>query len=388
MRYYVEPTGTGTSTNHWSLGLTGDLVTTVAAILAAPSRGGDEIWAKQGQYNLANPLSIVGNTEPLSIYGNFAGTELTLCDRNANIDSLQYPTFFQQPSILDGGGGNTVIQMYQASVCRIDGFVIRNGNAGAWITSSLDGGGAYVYSSSNIWFENIVFMDNQAGDNGGGVYASAVRSLMVKNSIFFNNVANSANEGGGGINVMNCGVNTLLINLLFNKNQAANGNGDAIYLNNNSDSVKIINNTIADNTTSGSSVYCKSNQQNVEIYNSILYPDILDNDPVSPSNIMVDYCFLNQTNFPSVNNIYPTPARPVDPYFVNQASLAAGGDYHLQINPPYPNTSLCIDSGRIGYFFPFSNTDLEGNPRFVDRGINPPPLPLFRMIDRGAFEVQ
>jgi len=385
MRYFVEPNAPAGTVGGNTWASAGELVATVAAVIAAPSPGGDEIWCLQGNYNLAgNPLNIINtamrNIEPLSIYGCFAGWENTLCDRNANINSLQYPTFFQHPSILDGGGVNRIINMDNVSVYRIDGFIIQNGN------EASDGGGVQVVSSSNIWFENIVFMDNVAGGNGGGLYARSVRSLMIKNSIFFHNTANGA-IGGGGIYANSGGVNTLLINLLFNENQAANGNGDAIYLNNNVDNVKIINNTIVDNTTSNSSVYCMGSNQNVGIYNSIFYPDILDNSSTSPSNIIVDYCLLNQTNFPSINNIYPTPASPVNPYFVNQASLASGGDYHLQINPPFPNTSPCIDSGYMGHFFPFSDTDLEGNPRFIDNGVNPPP-PLFRMIDRGAFEVQ
>jgi len=385
MRYYVEPTGTGTSTNHWSLGLTGDLVATVAAVLAAPSRGGDEIWAKQGQYNLVTPLVINNNSEPLSIYGSFAGTEQFLCERNANIDSTQYPTFFQNPSILDGVAVNRVIEIQNANVCRIDGFIIQRGRA---MTADMgfNGGGVYVNASNNLCFENIVFFNNQAQNFGGGIFTNDWRNVIIKNSIFLRDVATN-----GGALYLDNAINTLLVNVLFNDNQVdVNGDGAAIYAMGSSN-VKIINNTIANNGHSPvgrSSVYCTANA-NVEIYNSILYPDRLVIVP--QANVVVDYCLLNNNPIPPATNptsgslILPTPFPPPNnnPNFVNLVSLVGGGDLHLQAG------SQCIDNGNTDYIFPLSATDLEGEPRFIDGGISlliPPfPRPLME-VDMGALE--
>jgi len=171
MRYYVAP---GIGGNTWASA--GDLVSTLNHVINNPSPiHDDEIWARQGTYNLAgNPLVINQNTAPLSIYGGFAGWENTLCDRDANIISNDpdFPDFFQNPSILDGGGSvgwtNRVIEMQGANVCRIDGFVVRNGNAGTG-----DGGGLYVHGR-NIWLENLVIMNNVAGNNGGGILVGNV----------------------------------------------------------------------------------------------------------------------------------------------------------------------------------------------------------------------
>jgi len=381
MRYYVESTGTGTSTNHWSLGLTGDLVTTVAAILAAPSPGGDEIWCLQGNYNLAgNPLNIVGNTQPLSIYGGFAGWETTLCDRRAKISTpptAAIPNYFQFPSILDGGGvagGNTIINMQGANVCRVDGFLFRNGNAG--IATWNNGGGVRVGSSINIWLENLVFMDNVA-QNGGGTFVEGTFSIMIKDTLFFRNHATD----GSGLYITD-GGNTQLVNLLLNENQPRQGiigNGNGIYIENNI-GLKIINNTISGNNgsvTGSSDVYI--NTANVEIYNSILYPDILVVPGTPPStNVTVKHCCL--ANTPPPQPPIPPPANIfVNPLFMNQSPLSGGGNYRLQAG------SQCIDRGDTNLIFPYSVTDLEGKPRFINGG-NPPIFPPME-VDMGAFEV-
>ena len=108
--WYVAPgapvTNSGTS---WLNA--GDLQTIVNNVINTPTRGGDEIWCRYGTYSFATPLVINNNSEPLSIYGAFAGTEQFLCQRNANIvtpPTAVTPNYFQFPSILDGGNVNRV----------------------------------------------------------------------------------------------------------------------------------------------------------------------------------------------------------------------------------------------------------------------------------------
>lgn len=87
--------------------------------------------------------------------------------------------------------------------------------------------------------------------------------------------------------------------------------------------------------------------------------------------------------FPSSNNLVG-----VIPNFMNMASLATGGDYHLRTNPAALR-SPCIDRGNTDYIFPLSVTDLEGKPRFINGG-NPPTLPPPYpplIVDMGALEV-
>jgi hypothetical protein len=378
--WYVEPTAPAGTVGGNTWASAGDLDATLTAVLATPSRGGDEIWCKQGTYSLATPLVINNNTEPLSIYGSFDGWETYLCQRNAKIGSTQYSTnFFQNPSILDGGGagGNRVIDMQQANVCRIDGFIIQNGNAGN------SAGGGMLADGRNLWFENLVFMDNEA-QNGGGMFAGGGFNLMIKNSIFFRNRATF----GGGLYVKSYNKDDVfLVNLLFNDNQPLGtaGNGNAIYV---ESDAKIINNTISGNigTATSSDVYCSFG--NVGIYNSIIYPDSLMAIGGLPFlTVRVDYCLLNNLipfTIPPFNNPnglplgtnpnFVTPIPPIPP-----PPLSAGGDYHLQAG------SLCIDSGNSGYIFPYSATDLEGEPRFINGGVATTPPSI---VDMGAFEWQ
>ena len=352
---------------------TGDLDATLTYVINNPSRGGDEIWALQGTYNLAgSPLVINQNREPLSIYGGFAGWERTLCDRDANIISNDpdFPDFFQNPSILDGGGTHRVIEMRGANVCRIDGFIITQGVAPATMPV---GGGMYISPSRNVWLENLVIMDNTAGNFGGGIYTAGMWCLMIKNTIFFNNRATN----GGGIWIGD-GGNKLLVNLLFNANQSTGtaGNGNAIYIDGDL-GMKIINNTISGNTggAGSSSVYCMPSPggQGVDINNSILYPDTLA-VATGITNVRVDYCLLsNPIPFQNPNGLF---FPPFTPNFVNPA----GRNFHLQ------PTSPCIDKGNTNLIFPYVATDLEGKPRFIDNGLSTSVFPL--EVDMGAFEVQ
>ena len=386
MRYYVAPNGTGFNTNLWNTPgfIPGDLVTTVNQIIANPSRGGDEIWAAgnnnvigalyQGFYNLAgNPLVINQNREPLSIYGGFVGTERTLCDRNANIvsnDPANFPDFFQNPSILDGGGTNRVIEMQGANVFLIDGFVVRNGDANQ--ATGRNGGGVHVFDSNIIRFENMVFMDNVAGHFGGGLYMESTRNVIVNNTIFFNNDAVNPNNGGGGFCIVNC-YYIKLVNLLFNANT---GNGAAAFIVD-SNNVILTNSTLAYNnvlTATSSHLYCLN--ANLDMYNSILYPDRFDILPGQPqSTINVDYCLLsNNIPFANLNFNNQNGLFFVNPNFVNPAAR----NFHLQPVSP------CIDTGNADYIFPLSATDLEGKPRFINNTAGATTIE----VDMGAFEVQ
>jgi len=367
MRYFVAPNGTGISTNHWMTGFTpGDLATTVNNNPAlAP---GDEIWVLGdnnlfgvgGTYNLTAPLQI--SVPNLSIYGVFLGNETAPSGRNLRIDSTQYPTFFYNPitsfpnpSILDGGNANRVIDI-NADDCRIDGFVIAHGNAG-----TADGGGIHVSSSNNIRLENLVIMENTAGNRGGGLYLfQGFGNLM--NIIFFKNNA----RDGGGLYLDNT-QDVVSRNLLFNEN-TVNGtaaNGNAIYAHN-SNVPMFINNTIANNLyPNAASVYCDNS--NVGFSNSILFPDNL---VAVGGNVMVDYCLLGSMpiGIPLAN--ITNSITGTNPNFVNPLPLSLGGIYRLQQGSP------CVNTGNNSYASGIA-FDLEGIiPRIVNG-----------TVDMGAFEV-
>jgi hypothetical protein len=377
--WYVEPTAPAGTVGGNTWASAGDLDATLTAVLATPSPGGDEIWAKQGTYNLANPLVINQNTQPLSIYGSCDGTESSLCDRKANIISnppplippATIPDFFPNPSILDGGGGNRVIEIQNATACLIDGFLITQGNSG-----TMDGGGVHAHDSNILRFENMVFMDNTSSNRGGGLFIVGTRNVMVKNTVFFDNHVANIGTGGGGFCIESC-FNVKLTNSLFNANT---GDGAAMYILDSFD-VLLTNNTISGNIAPAGREVC-IDSPTVDVFNSIFYPDNL---MIIGGNVTIDYCLLNQNNLPfNPNNIIPPNNNP---NFVNQASLSAGGDYHLSNTAT--SQSPCIDWGNTNKIFPLSATDLEGKPRFIDKGINPSPLfSPGREVDMGALETQ
>jgi len=404
MIYFVAPNGIGISTNHWNTAAgmpSGDLVTTVNSI--SP---GDEIWVLGennmfgivGQYNLTAPLVI--NQNNLSIYGGFAGWETSLAQRNANIicpplppPPPPFPNYFQHPSVLDGGRRNRVIDIQGVNDCLIDGFLIRYGYATTAIIG-LDGGGVRVLQSNDIRFENLVIMLNTAAQNGAGMYMDNAQNAFIKNVVFFGNFANGGN--GGGLFLNHCNDATV-VNALFNANYGmvgvGGGTGSGIYVDS-SNNVQIINNTIADNipnTATGSGAFC--NNANVEIYNSIFYIDNLNGNG---GNVSVEHCLLGiaTANIPPIfiNNSLTIGTNPnfVNPIYTHlvpppppPVPLPTMGDYHLQINPPFPLTSQCIDAGNDAHILPHATTDLEGNPRFINKGLNPSTP---NTVDMGAFE--
>jgi len=366
--WYVAPNGTGTNTNHWNTpagAISGDLATTVNNNPAlAP---GDEIWALGdnnvfgvgGTYNLTAPLLIHG--VPLRLYGGFYGTETQLRERNANItcnDPVNFPDYFQCPAILTGAVGGSMINIATGlNYCIVDGFILEAGN-------TAQGGGIYAVrtgvGSLGIIFENLVFRNNVA-NQGGGAFLYRCNALF-KNVLFHDNTAGA----GGGLYLGTC-PQVHLVNVLFHGN-SANQTGGAIYMQGtNSDNVKIVNNTIANNVAmqgGGNGIYCDS--LHLEIYNSIFSPD--DVVLIPAANVpIIDFCLLSQNNFPTLSNIVPPP--PTNPNFVNPNPPI--WDFHLQ------PTSQCVDWGSAPYIIPYTTTDLEGNARFSGNN-----------VDLGAFEVR
>ena len=360
MRYYVAPGATGTGTT-WANA--GDLQTIVNSIIAAPSAGGDEIWALHGIYSIGSPLVINSNPAPLSIYGGFRGNELTLAQRNANIsvNNPNLPNYFRFPSILDGGNSNPVINLQGISDFLIDGFVITQGNAAT--AAMPNGGGLNVVNSNNIRFENLVIMNNHAVGNGGGMHIQA-DAVIIKNTLFFSK-STPAGGSGGGLFLDSCD-DIVVVNGLFSDN-SADGMGGGLFMFN-CTNIQLIDNTIANNTAIGfgAGVYCDNSF--VRFYNSIISDNVDANPPLPQPNIIAFNCLFSLYNRFNIPNASGLPAG-TNPDFANPAPLSVGGDYHLL------PTSPCIDAGDSTYGFPFSATDLEGRQRIIGVG-----------SDMGCFE--
>jgi len=120
---------------------------------------GDAVWVASARY-FENITLKAGVT----LYGGFTGTEMNLNQRN----------WTTHQTVLDGRRSNSVVRVTAGTnSTRLDGFVLRNGNA------SL-GGGIFCSGASPEIVNNTI-IQNQATNEGGGIYCSAASPLIATN---------------------------------------------------------------------------------------------------------------------------------------------------------------------------------------------------------------
>ena len=239
---------------------------------------------------------------------------------------------------------------------------------------TTDGGGMHN-SECSATVINCTFADNVSGQHGAGMYNWGLKGSApnIINCTFTGNVAQSAAAGtrarGGGM--ANVGLITpTVVNCLFAANTAEE-HGGAIE-NSLSAAARIINCTFIGNTSGleGGGLHIVNEAAPI-VRNCILWGNIPDpfGGPVAPN---VRFCDI-QGGFPGNGNI------DADPLFVDPDN----GDYHLSPGSP------CIDAADNKAVPKGIDTDLDGNPRFVDdpntrdTGNGDPPV-----VDMGAYEFQ
>ena len=311
---------------------------------------GDEIWVAKGVYkpSSAYDLAVDGNrdyhfrmVDGVSIYGGFAGTEVSVSERTDFGPGGANETILSGDIGAEGDHTDNCFHVFfhpagslsPGSV--LDGFTIKDGRADG-VAPHNQGGGFYG-QSVNPFINNCTFSNNEASEQGGGMFNADYASPVLTNCLFFENVATN---GGGLANVM--GAPTLN-NCTFSSNEATtNGGGIA----SDGSSMVTCNNSIVWNNMAGAG--------GQEIYNmagatfTLNYScygndagDVLNNGTLEASN----------------NNI------SVDPMFV----YPAGNDYRLM------STSPAFDGGDASYNG--KSADIRGQARVQDNA-----------IDMGVFE--
>ncbi len=181
--------------------------------IAAGCSGITEIWVKAGTYkpsgqpynfNLGdsrhNAFYLVNN---VAIYGGFFGNETLLSSRNPGANQ----TILSGDIGSSGNADNcyhTIVTVNNNATARLDGFIVRDGNAdgigisknvfGAIIEAS-SGGGMAIYTSSPV-ISNCILTVNKAGQ-GGGIYTYGDGTTpLIRNCVISDNFSNNINGGG------------------------------------------------------------------------------------------------------------------------------------------------------------------------------------------------
>jgi hypothetical protein len=352
------------------------------------ARDGDEIIVSPGAY--IEQLDLLGKAIRLRSSG---GPDVTMINRLFS-RAVRCESGEGSGTVLDGftiaGGGmlNRDSSPIVTNCLFTDSFATQGGgmyndnsspivtNCTFTDTGAIEGGGMYnMYSSPTVM--NCTFTANNAAPgNGGGMY-NEYSSPVVTNCTFS---GNQASQGGG---MYNENSNPTVIGCMFTSNSAIGTiiggppptlpRGGGMY--NDNSSPTITNCTFSGNTATdpvlpglGGGMFNWVNS-NPSVTNCILW----DNSPNE-----IDY--LATVSYSNVCGGWPgTGNIDADPMFVDPFFL----DFRLSPGSP------CIDAGDNTAVPEGIDTDLDGNPRFVDdpdtvdSGYGDPPI-----VDMGAYEYQ
>lgn len=219
----------------------------------ASALSGDQVWIATGTYrpNDSNPSNLSRSQSfalksGVAVYGGFAGTESMLSARNPTL----YPVTLSGDLLGNDSAAGTlgvssisttadnVLRVFShssvAATAVLDSVIIRGGNADG--TNNMTTGGGMYNSFSNPSITNCLFVDNRASLGGGS--ANSLSSPVFTGCTFCFNTATS--QGG------------------------------AIY-NHNSQSVKLVNCTLANNTAITGGAIMNSTSTLIAIHTTVAY---------------------------------------------------------------------------------------------------------------------
>ena len=280
-------------------------------------------------------------------------------------DALPNPILTGCTFILNGAANGGGIYLDNSNAQIDDCLLMFNGVSGG-------GGGMVNFDGSNSTVSNSTFASNIALNADGGGAWNFNSSPTFINCIFTGNTSTGAAGDGGAMASTNS--NVTVINSTFSENVTAN-NGGAMYLEGKTATATVTNCTIADNTADVGSggAMAQFFGSHASVANCILWDD-------SPPEIVEVAGATTTVQYSDVENGWPgTGNIAIEPSFVDQLN----GNYRLT------SGSAGVDAADNTAVPNGIDTDLDGNPRFVDdpktndTGNGSPPI-----VDMGAYEFQ
>ncbi len=250
--WYVDDDAAGDGSGEsWNNAFTRIQLATDAAIT------GDEIWVAEGVYTPVKNKPVVSMNKGVYVYGGFEGNETKLSERGNP---------FEYPSVLDGEGRSFHV-VDGASNARLDGFIVKNGDARISYSYANKGAGLLNVRGRRLEVANCAFFNNRASAQswtslGGAVYNE--KGIMKISNCYF--LGNSAYQSGSAIYGYRSG--TIIENSVF----AGNGvSREGAALADIKGEVEVTNCTFNGNLAEnrGNAVYAENSE--VSVRNSILW---------------------------------------------------------------------------------------------------------------------
>ena len=333
------------------LNVPSEFPTIQVAIAVADS--GDEVVVAPGTY--VEKLDMLGRDITLRSSG---GPAVTILD----VSTLLPPD--EDPGAVitcrSGEGPDTIIE----------GFTITGGTGDTSLFLEI-GGGVFLDSTSPT-IVNCVVTGNTAV-LGGGLYAFFGASPSIVGCVF---EGNTASVSGGGLGAQS-GSAIEIVDCRFTSNTSL-GDAGALFF---SDSLPIVVNCTMDGNTAETvgGAICNRDSELPLFVNCTIYDNqamlsggaVYDAEATFPSSSTLVNCIAWANSSPQLSGTTDAPSATysdiesgfagagnisADPLFID----AAGGDYRLSPGSP------CIDAGNNAEVPGGIDTDVDGNPRFLD----------------------
>jgi hypothetical protein len=203
-----------------------------SVLCVGPSGGYSTISAAVAAAKSGNTIQVEGGTYPERV--SVSGKQLNLRGGFVAGFARRNPT--ARPTVIDGQGGGTTVQLVNAGNSAIDGFTITGGRAPLDAYNGASGSGINVVDSGDVTIRNNLVQGNDDRQNfntcscetvGGGIAVDSYlkgSSVDVTGNIIRNN---RAHRGAG----MAIGVKAVIARNLVANNQGGGDHGGGLYLN-------------------------------------------------------------------------------------------------------------------------------------------------------------